>query len=183
MKPLLLVRFAIPVLVLAGMSLVALCRSGRAEEPKNPAADRVKVVRATYEKLPPTILNIKEPIRVEQCTLQKVPVSHNLTLVDADEVYHSFNWWLDKGKFQNAEFDRIYWLYYKGIAGEREGKFLLAVRGPEEDALYGLLLRWAAAKEKVKEITLFDQSMLKSVNALLERLDERFAGEKPVLQK
>jgi hypothetical protein len=40
-----------------------------------------------------------------------------------------------------------------------------------------------AAKEKEKEITLFDKEMLKQVNILLEKLDERFAGEKPVLRK
>jgi hypothetical protein len=176
-------RFAIPIVVLAGAALVAFNRSGRAQEPKDPTPDRVKGVRAAYAKFPPTILHIKEPIRVEQCTLQQVPVSHNLMIVDADEVYHYFDWWLDKGKFQNAEFDRIYWLYHKGMAGERKGKFRLAVRGPEEDAMYGLLLRWAEAKEKEKDLSPFNASMLKNVNSLLEKLDERFAGEKPILQK
>ena len=167
------------VLVALGLSPLVLC----AADPADEKAERVKAVRATYEKMPPTVLNIKEPIRVEQCTLQKVPVTHNLMIVDADEVYHHFNWWLDTGKFQNAEYDRIYWLYYKGIAGERKGKFRLAVRGPEEDAMYGLMLRWVATKEKAKELTLFEQSMLKNVKDLLEKLDERFAAEKPVLQK
>jgi hypothetical protein len=176
-------RFAIPTVILAGAALVTLSGGGWAQEPKDPAAKRVEVVRAAYAKVPPTILNIKEPIRVEQCTLQQIPVSHNLMIVDADEVYHDFNWWLDKGKFQNAAFDRIYWLYHKGISGERQGKFRLAVRGPEEHALYGLLLRWVAAKGKERELTPFNQSMLKNVNSLLEKLDERFAGEKPMLQK
>ena len=173
---------ALFALLMAGASLVVLSSDGRADDPKD-TADRIKVVRATYEKLPPTILNIKEPIRVEQCTLQQFPVSHNLMIVDADDVHHHFDWWLDKGRFQNAEFDRIYWLYYKGIAGERKGKFRLAACGPEEDAMYGLMLRWSATKEKAKEITLFDALMLKNVNGLLEKLDERFAGEKPMLQK
>ncbi len=162
-----------PALVVAALSMLIISPGGRAE---GPGADRIKAVRATYEKVPPTILGIKEPIRVTQCSEGKVPVVFAVILVDADDVHHYFTWWLDKGKYQNAEFDRIYWLYHKGIAGERKGKFRLATRGPEEDALYGLLLRWAAAKEKAKESTPFDQLMLK-------KLDERFAAEKPVLQK
>src|ERR1043166_4664612 len=129
-------RFALPIVILAGASLVTLSRGGWAQEPKDPPPNRIKVVREAYAKVPPTILNIKEPIRVEQCTPQQVPLSHNLMIVDADKVYHNFNWWLDKGKFQNAEFDRMYWLYHKGIAGGRKGKFRLPIRGPEEIALY-----------------------------------------------
>jgi hypothetical protein len=49
--------------------------------------------------------------------------------------------------------------------------------------MYGLLLRWAAGKEKAKELSPYDQLMLQEVNKLLGRLDERFAGERPVLQK
>jgi hypothetical protein len=59
----------------------------------------------------------------------------------------------------------------------------LPVRGPEEVALYGVILRWSAGKEKTKDLSLFDQAMLKEVNGLLKRLDERFAGETPVAQK
>jgi hypothetical protein len=184
MKPqMTVVRFAMPVLVLAGVSLVALAASGRAEEPKEAAADRVKIVRAAYEKLPPTILVVKEPIRVTQCSHQKVPVVIVLTFADADGTNHDFRWWLDRGKFSNAEYDRIDWFHYKGENSLGAEKFRLPVRGPEEDALYGLLLRWAVAKEKDKEITLFDREVLKNVNGLLEKLDERIAGDKPVLQK
>ena len=176
-------RFQLAIVVLAGAATVACGDGGRPEEPKDTPADRIKIVRSAYEKLPPTILHIKEPIRVEQCTLQKIPTSHVLMIVDADEVHHDFNWWLDKGKFANAEFDTIYWLYHKGIAGERKGKFRLAARGPEEDALYGLLLRRVAGKEKAKELAPFDQLMLKNVNGFLEKFDARIAAEKPVLQK
>lgn len=176
-------RSAIPIVVLAGASLVVPGPGGRAEEPKGSPADRVKVVRATYEKLPPTILGVKEPIRVVQCSHARVPVYVTLMLTDADGVNDTFTWWLDKGKFQNEEYDRIDWVRYKGPSSAGEPRFRLPVRGPEEDAFYGLLLRWAAAKEKEKEITLFDKEMLKQVNLLLDKLDERFAGEKPVPRK
>ena len=102
---------------------------------------------------------------------------------DADGTNHHFSWWLDKGKFANAEYDRIDWVRYKGPGSLGEKKFRLPVRGPEEDALYGLLLRWSAAKAAAKDLSLFDKQMLQDVNKLLEKLDERFAGEQPVLQK
>jgi len=176
-------RFTILVVVLAGVSLVVLGHDGRAEEPKDPAPDRVKVVRATYEKLPPTILGVKEPIRVTQCSHATVPVHIAIMFTDADKTNHTFTWWLDKGNFQNEIYDRIDWVRYKGLSSVGEKRYHLPVRGPEEDAFYGLLLRWVAAKEKEKEIALFDKEMLKQVNILLEKLDERFAGEKPVLRK
>ncbi|MGE5193812.1 MAG: hypothetical protein ACM3U2_15050 [Deltaproteobacteria bacterium] len=176
-------RFAVPVVALAGVSLGAFSYGGGADEPKDPAADRVKVVRATYEKLPPTILGIEEPIRVTQCVHQRVPVVINLIITDADGTNHHFSWWLDKGRFLNAEYDRIDWVPYKGLSSIGEKKFRLPVRGPEEDALYGVLLRWSATKETAKDISPFDRQMLEEVNRLLENLDERFAGEKPVLQK
>jgi hypothetical protein len=83
-------RLAIPVVVLAGVSLVVLGHDGRTEEPKDPAADRVKVVRATYEKLPPTILGVNEPIRVTQCSHATVPVYIALMFTDADKTNHTF---------------------------------------------------------------------------------------------
>jgi hypothetical protein len=176
-------RFAIPIVVLAGVSLVTISPGGRAEEHTDPEADRIKVVRAAYEKLPPTILGVEEPIRMTQCSHQTAPVVIILIFTDADGTNHDFRWWLDKGKFSNAEYDRIDWGHYKGLSPLGAKKFRLPVRGPEEDALYGLLLRWAAAKEEEKEITLFDKDVLKNVNILLEKLDERVAGEKPMLQK
>jgi hypothetical protein len=58
-----------------------------------------------------------EPVRVAQCGEQKVPVTHGVLAVDADDVHHYFTWWLDPGKFANAEHDRIYWMYHKGVSG------------------------------------------------------------------
>lgn len=173
-------RFAIPVVFLAGVSLITLSHGGRAEGPKGPAADRVKVVRATYEKLPPTILGVKEPIKVTQCQDQKMV--HGLMFTDANGTNHYFMWWLDKEETAGQKYDSIVWVRYKGRLTLREKKFRLPIRGPEEDALYGLLLRWAA-KEKKKKIDPFDKETLKDVNSLLKKLDDRFAGEKPVLQK
>jgi hypothetical protein len=177
------VRIALPMVVLASVLLFTLGPGARADEPKEAAADRIKIVRATYEKLPPTILGIKEPIRVTQCSHATVPVYIALMFTDDDKTNHTFTWWLDKGKFQNEIYDRIDWVRYKGLSSIGEKRYHLAVRGPEEAAFYGLMLRWAAAKEKDKEITLFDKSMLKEVGTILEKLDERFAGEKPVLRK
>jgi hypothetical protein len=166
---------------LAGAALLAFGQGTRADEPEAPAEDRVKLVRATYEKVPPTILRLKEPIRVEQCAHQRVPVVIGLVFKDADETTHHFSWWLDRGKFSNREFDKIDWSHYKGINSLGAKRFRLSVRSPEEAALYGLLLRWVAAKEKAKEATLFDKEMVKQVSKLLEKFDARFASDKPVL--
>jgi hypothetical protein len=177
-------RFAIPIAVLVGVSLVALGRGVRAEEPKDPAADRVKVVRATYEKLPPTILGIKEPIQVKQCQKQITPAAFQLIITDGDNV-HWFSWWLEKERYARREYDRIEWTRWKdGTPMPKDIKWhRLAIRGPEEDALYGLLLRWAASKENVKSLSAHDEAVLKDVKVILEKLDDRFASEKPVQVK
>lgn len=175
-------RFAVPISVWAGAALVALGHGARAEEPKGAAADRIKVVRASYEKLPPTILGFKEPIQVKQCQKQNIPAAFNLVITDAESA-HNFNWWLEKERSANKEYDRIEWISYKGepFKTPRDAKWLrLATRGPEEDALYGLLLRWAATKEKEKSLSARNEAVLKDVNVILEKFDERFAGEKPV---
>jgi len=176
-------RLAIRGILAAAMLPVALGGGARAEDPGDPAVDRVRIVRATYAKLPPTILGVKEPIRVTQCALQTVPALYGLTFTDAEGTHHFFAWWLDRKKFQNQEYDLIDWVRYKGLSSVGGKKYRLPVRGPEEDALYGLLLRWAASQEAATGSTLFEQKMLDEVNDLLKRLDERFAGEKPVLQK
>lgn len=174
-------RLAPVVMGLVGLPLAVLCPGGGAEDPKDSAADRVKVVRATYQPVPPTILRTKEPIRVTQFSEQQLPKCIILVAVDADEKSHRFDWWLDKEKSSNREYDRIYW-YPTGTVSE--GPFRLPHRGPEEAALYGLMLRWAEATEEKKgTLNLFDKSMLNSVNTLLEKLDERFAGERPALQR
>lgn len=177
-------RLAAFVAALAGVSLIAPGHGSRAAEPSDPRADRVKVVRATYEKVPPTILGIKEPIQVKQCQKPNVPASFNLVITDTDNV-HWFNWCLEKERYANKEYDRIEWTRYKdGAPLPKDARWhRLAVRGPEEDALYGLLLRWAAAKEAAKSLSARDESLLKDVKVILGQLDDRFAGEKPLLIK
>jgi hypothetical protein len=176
------VRFLTSGFVLAVVSTAAL---GRAQESEKPGAtaDRIAIVRATYAQVPPTILEVKEPIRVTQCAEQQVPVIFNLVFTDAEGANHSFSWHLDPAKSQNREFDRVYRVRYTGPSPLGQDLFRLPVRGPEEVALYALLLRWTAAQEQAKDLTLFDQEMLKNVNALLKKLDDRLAGEKPVAQK
>jgi hypothetical protein len=152
-----------------------------AQDAKDGAAERTKVVRATYRETPATALGIKEPITVTQFTEQKLPKSVILVLADADGVTHDFRWWTDTGKTQNREYDRLYWL--RGTGRAQQGPFRLAVRGPEEAALYGLLLRYTAARDKAKALGAFETLMLQGAKAFVDRLDERFGGETPTLQK
>lgn len=144
------IRHTISVLALAAASVIGASPWERADEPER------RGDRATYEKASPAALKLKEPVRVTQYTHQDVPTSIILVLRDAGGVTHRFDWWLDTGDFQNREFGRIDWLRYAGedaLSGDRSR---LSPGGPEEVALYGVMLRWAAGKGKEKDITPFD---------------------------
>ena len=80
----------------------------------------------------------------------------------------------------NSEYDHIYWTYWEEADQIRHGKFELKVRGAEESALYGLMLRWAAEKECQDDLSLFDKDMLNLARSLLEKLDQRVAAETTV---
>jgi hypothetical protein len=163
-------------LVLAGAAL-ALTTRAPAEEPKL-TPERVKLVRATYRDAAPKILEIKEPIRVTQLNEQKEPRVIVLVVSDGNGATHDFRWWLDKGRTQNREFDRIY-LERVGA----DGPLCLGVRGAEEAALYGLLLRYTERQEKAASLGAFEKDVLKEAQTVVARLDARFGGEAPVIQK
>jgi len=57
--------------------------------------DRTKLVRETYEKIPATILGIKEPIQVTQCSEGRIPVYNVVIVTDANDMIHYFTWWRD----------------------------------------------------------------------------------------
>jgi hypothetical protein len=161
-------------LVSTAIVLTICGHDGHADE----AADRTKLVRATFQEASPAILHAKEPIRITQCTFQDEPKVIVLTASDAANATIRFDWYLDV-KTSNREPDHFYWMHRKGIS---EGMYRLAPRGAEEAALYGLLLRYVATQEKAKELRLFDQEMLRAVKTIVGKLDERF-GEVPTLER
>ena len=123
-------------------------------------ADRVKLVRQMYAKLPCDILGFAEPAK-KFVVAQTRGTAINLILEDA-----------------NGKPLSIFLLRGKG--GDPPDSLLITVgklppRGPEESAVYGLLLRLAATPpEKTMA------GLLQAVDAILAVLDERFAGAMPI---
>jgi RNA polymerase sigma factor (sigma-70 family) len=129
-----------------------------------PTADRVNLVRQMYAKLPCEILEFVEPLK-RFVAAQKDGKSIMLLLEDAKDkkltIIHLFDSRLSK----------------------TPGSLLLTTghlppRGPEESAVYGLLLRLAAnPPEKTTKL------QLKLLDEVLAVLDERFAGAMPIAPK
>jgi hypothetical protein len=130
---------------------------GRADQPAKPTPDRVKRVRQMYKKLPCGVLPFTEPSKEVTVRFVKDGGSIAIDLVDA------------KGKQLTIQLDRkmgtrtrdalCLWI--------KDGQVRLPPRGPEESAVYGLLLRLPKAdRDEVEEV--------------LKVLDWRFAGATPV---
>jgi hypothetical protein len=138
--------------------------------PQGPAAppqERVNLVRQMYEKVPPLIFEVAEPVQLVKATMYEDGGTIVVQLKDA------------KGKELAVILDR------KIGSSTRESMFVsyvpnskepVLLRGPEEAALYGILLRWRATKDSENWTRV-------SANAMLEHLDRRFAAVVPAKQK
>ncbi len=125
--------------------------------PSKPTADRVKLVRQMYAKLPCDILGFAEPTK-KIVTIQKDSHALMIVLEDANE--------------KRLEIHLLQGPTAPGSLMLRSGR--LPPRGPEESAVYGLLLRLAANPPEKTTAPL-----LRPVDAMLAVLDERFAGAMP----
>ena len=180
-----MLRSPCTAVALAGLVLVLSLKSAGGEEPAAGTADRRKVVRETYASVPPLVFQMKEPLLIFSSSrgiAPNSPESVSIHLNDADGRIHWFTWNYDK-RFPNREFDRIYWQHAESSAKPMHGPFRLAPRGPEEAALYGLLIRMEQAWEKQANSELLDRERRKWARPFLDGLDKRFANEPPVLQK
>jgi RNA polymerase sigma factor (sigma-70 family) len=127
-----------------------------------PSPDRVKQVRQMYAKLPSDILGVAEPTKRILTVNSRGTLGFNIILEDA-----------------NGKKWTIHLLH--GPLAPKGSPLLLSSgrlppRGPEESAVYGLLLRLAAnPPEKTMP------SLLQAVDAILAVLDERFAGAIPTV--
>jgi hypothetical protein len=140
-------------------------KADRNQEPATPSqstAERIKLVRQMYAKLPCEVLGFVEPAKgllVAQTDGRTVM----LELQDAN--------------------DKKLVIHLLRKMSQPPDSLLLATgqlppRGPEESAVYGLLLRLSAnAPEKMTE------AQRKLVDAVLAVLDERIAGAIPVAAK
>jgi hypothetical protein len=150
----LIVTFPCTLLLLA-----ALARADEPVRPAQPAADRVKLVRQMYAKLPSGILGFAEPAK-RIVVAQKDGRSLMLLLEDAN--------------------DRPLTIHLLHGRLEPEGSLLLAsgrlpLRGPEESAVYGLLLRLADKRPNGAT-----EQQVQLLDAILAALDRRFAGAVPL---
>jgi hypothetical protein len=136
---------------------------GEADEPDKPAkptADRVKQVRQMYAKLPSDILGVMEPTK-RIVAMNKSGRELNIILEDANDKKLTIH--LLHGPLVSMGSPLL-------LTSGR-----LPPRGPEESAVYGLLLRLAAnPPEKTMP------ELLQAVDAILAVLDERFAGAMPI---
>lgn len=178
-------RSSYAAIALTGLASVLSLESAGGEESAGDTADRRKIVRETYAAVPPLVFQMKEPLLIYSSSrgiAPNSPESVSIHLNDADGRIHWFTWNYDK-RFPNREFDRIYWQHAESPVKPMQGPYRLAPRGPEEAALYGLLLRMEQAWEKQANPELLDRERRKWAKPLLDNLDKRFADEPPVLQK
>jgi hypothetical protein len=128
-------------------------------KPSKPTADRVKLVRQMYAKLPCEIIGFAEPAK-RIVSWQNDGRARMVTLEDAN------------GKKLA--------IYLVPKLGDTTNVLLLTAgrlppRGPEESAVYGLLLR-LSTKPPDKTV----KEGIEFVDAILAALDERFAGAMPI---
>lgn len=134
-----------------------------------PPPDRVKIVRQMYERIPPLIFEVVEPVEVIKATLYEDGGTIAVNLKDA------------KGKLVTMSLDGAIrsptrWTMFVSYEPYWYSRKPVLLRGPEEAALYGVLVRWKATKQT-------EFWTRESVEAMLDHLDQRFAGEGPVKQK
>jgi hypothetical protein len=149
--------------VVASLLLVSTLSS--ADEPAKPTAERVKLVRQMYEKLPCEILGFAEPAK---------KVVEALALLDGGTRVLVL---------QDAKDNKLSIRFDGKLDSKTRGSLFLATRrspprGPEESAVYGLLLRFSA---KPPDNT--PKADLEAVGGFLAVLDERFAGAMPIAEK
>ena len=152
------------IFTLAGSLMLAptLSRADEPSAPPQPSEGRVKAVRQMYAKLPCDILGFAEPSK-RFVVAQKTGLGVELLLEDAN------------GKELT--------IHLLGKLGKQGDSLLLATghlptRGPEESAVYGLLLRVSAQPPEKTTRT-----QLELVDAVLAVLDERFTGAMPIPSK
>lgn len=160
-------RIAIRLLALGFLGLV-LClvlggNAGMAQKKDAPLPDRVKLVRQMYAKLPPLIFEVAEPVNVVKATMYEDGGTIVVELKDA------------KGKELAMILDRRIGsptresMYVSYVPYSRK---LVLLRGAEEAALYGIMLRWKTPSDT-------EDWTFVSGQALIEHLDRRFAAEAP----
>jgi hypothetical protein len=152
---------------------------GRAEPAKT---DPVAETRAKHAKQSAKVLNIVEPIRVSEVFYYKDGGTIGIEITDAKDRKHLFcldGRSLPTKEEPNAKGTRN--LYLGATYPTKPGAKKVDMRGPEEAALYGVLLRWADKHPQCKalynekaDLTTKGFGNLWETRAFFLRLDARF---------
>ena len=134
--------------------------------------DRHNAIRDSYEKRALTPLKLVEPVEVQETFYYKDGGSIGIILRDAKGAEHKFCF--DGRKPGESP------LFLDAVHPSRDGAKKVALRGPEESALYGIMLRWV--KRHPMREALFDENnklsdandMTWEARAFFLRLDRRF---------
>ena len=137
---------------------------------------RTRSVRSTYSPVPPDILGVSEPVNLVSASVffDSLDVG-TIYVVFEDARGITFNVSIDGSgrgtfpeKFKDSEM----------MPGERNSIHTssgLLLRGPEEAAIYGLLIRWSQGEAtKAEAGTLLATSSIGWANRLLTAMDHRF---------
>ena len=147
--------------------------SGRTEPAKG---DPVAETRAKYAKQSAKVLKIVEPIKVSNVYYWKDGGSLGIELTDAKGKKHLFC--LDGRNLKGSGTRN---LFVGDIYPSRPGAKMVEIRGPEESALYGVMLRWADKHPKREalyngkiNLNQKEDGNLWEVREFFLRLDARF---------
>jgi len=162
--------------------LLCLVRSPFADA-QDPGPERIQAVRKTYRAVPPGILGVKEPIKVLWSDVLFDGGTIFLKAEDAEgRIFHatlksdvSYNKLDPENEadlVQNYQTQTIQFDFSKNV---NSGAYY-SIRGPEEAAIYGLLIRWSE-KPNYEPVDEKLQKYQKHWTELfLKAMDHRFAG-------
>jgi hypothetical protein len=114
--------------------------------PNDKQPERLQQIRRMYEKLPCEILKITEPVEVTEAHAYRDGGTIGLVLTDASKTQHEFC--LDGRSFDEAQAREPKYVYLGATHATHKGARRVQIRGPEEAAIYGVLLRWAQKHPK-----------------------------------
>lgn len=167
-------------LFLTGLCAISLgVLPGAAAEAKKDAAEET---RAKYAKQPADALRVVEPVKVKDVFYWKDGGSIGIVLTDAKGEEHAFC--LDGRLSEDPKGKGTRNLFVGATHPTRPGAKMVAPRGPEESALYGVMLRWVA--KHPQRAAFYDENVeldrkavgkLWETRAFFRRLDARFVGQ------
>ena len=104
--------------------------------------ERVRIVRKTYSVVPPFVLELKQPVDVVEATMYFDGGTLGVILEDADGKRLSASLPPRVSKHPTLARYVESHLYTGDTHWSKPGTSKIVIRGPEESAIYGILIRW-----------------------------------------